>query len=266
MADPSPRQAPTSSTTTTTTAADPAARKTYTYYHAGPLFTVSDLTANITLSTLISQHSSRSPIHFHPILPQDLEPRSATPHAIRDADIRALLSCDAALFVYDGAELDAGTVVEYMVAKAADIPAVILRTDFRGGGDQGGEDGEADRWNLMSSFWPRTRGVRVDSMAGYKARLSAAAAAAAAAERAGGAGGVGGSNRAAAEGLMQETVERVVEALEEVVQMPPRLPKELRGPVYDWLALMPGFKDGGDGENAAWAKELLEGKVQKGLL
>jgi nucleoside 2-deoxyribosyltransferase len=112
-------------------------------------------------------------------------PQSLHPHSIRDSDLRALLSCDLALFTYDGAELDAGTVVEYLVAKFADIPAVILRTDFRGGGDQGqfkadetagknDEQGDekADSWNLMSSFWPRTCTVSIDSMGIYKTALS----------------------------------------------------------------------------------------------
>ena len=54
--------------------------------------------------------------------------QSLHPHSIRDSDLRELLSCDLALFTYDGAELDAGTVVEYMIAKVADIPSVIVRT------------------------------------------------------------------------------------------------------------------------------------------
>ena len=177
----------------------PKSSTKYTYYHAGPLFTIADLSTNVTLSRLIHTLSSQK---FTPILPQDLEARSTHPHHIRDQDIRALLSCDLALFTYDGAELDAGTVVEYMVAKMADIPAVILRTDIRGGGDQGvgsGSGGDAggagvvanegmgDSWNLMSSFWPRTRCVVVDSMVGYKRGLQTALA-----EGGEGAGGVMG--------------------------------------------------------------------------
>jgi nucleoside 2-deoxyribosyltransferase len=130
--------------------------KSYTYYHAGPLFTIAELHTNVLLSRAINTHSSGK---FVPILPQDLEQRDLSPHSIRDEDLRALLSCDLALFTYDGSELDAGTVVEYMVAKMADVPAVILRTDFRGAGDQAGK---GDSWNLMSSNWPRSVGERVD--------------------------------------------------------------------------------------------------------
>jgi len=42
-----------------------------------------------------------------------------------------LLNCDLALFNFDGPELDLGTVVEFLFAKFADIPALILRMDFR---------------------------------------------------------------------------------------------------------------------------------------
>ena len=55
--------------------------------------------------------------------------------------------------------LDSGTVVEFVYAKLLDIPAVILRTDFRGGGDQ---DTDGDAWNLMVSFYPRTRNVTLE--------------------------------------------------------------------------------------------------------
>ncbi|KAI7305861.1 hypothetical protein KC315_g14472, partial [Hortaea werneckii] len=154
-----------------------SATKSYTYYHAGPLFSIADLHTNTLLARAIAHHSHGK---FVPILPQDLEQRGdVTPHGIRDKDLRALLSCDLALFTYDGAELDSGTVVEFMMAKFADVPAVILRSDFRGGGDQHqhpqqqqgngkGKDGAGQPWNLMSSFWPRTEAVVVDAMAEYK--------------------------------------------------------------------------------------------------
>ena len=42
---------------------------------------------------------------------------------------------------------------------------MILRTDFRGGGDQ---DTDGDAWNLMASFYPRTRNVTLNAMAWYQ--------------------------------------------------------------------------------------------------
>ena len=222
----------------------------------------------MTLSGLIHSISSSK---FTPILPQDLEARSTHPHHIRDQDIRALLSCDLALFTYDGAELDAGTVVEYMVAKMADIPAVILRTDIRGGGDQGvgsgsggdaggaglvSQEGMGDSWNLMSSFWPRTRCVVVDSMVGYKRGLQRALAE----------GADGKGNVRAGQAVIEETARMCVSALEEVVGREVRLRKDLREGVYEWLALMPGLREGTDEENIKEMKDVLKGKVERGLL
>ena len=68
--------------------------------------------------------------------PQDLEQRDIEPMGIRDQDLKAVMECDLALFNFDGSELPPGAVIEYMYAKMLDIPAVILRTDFRHGGDQ----------------------------------------------------------------------------------------------------------------------------------
>jgi len=220
--------------------------QSYTYYHAGPLFTLAELHTNKSLSNAISAHSSGK---FIPILPQDLEQRDTSPHSIRDQDIRALLSCDLALFTYDGVELDAGTVVEYMIAKMADIPAVILRTDFRRAGDQAGR---GDSWNLMSSFWPRTAGVTVDGMVGYKIGLEKAL--------------QDGNSRQPGEFFLEEVAEKVVNSFETVLQQPSRLPKELRESVYRWLALMPGFKNGGDTANVQEILRICKDKQAKGLL
>jgi nucleoside 2-deoxyribosyltransferase len=272
------------------------ATKQYTYYHAGPLFTLADLTTNIALSTLINQISQN---RFQPVLPQDLEPRPIpsqssatsatthpssappTPHTIRDTDLQALLTCDLALFIYDGAELDAGTVVEYMYAKAADIPSVILRTDFRGAGDQATLSDDTgkpvDKWNLMSSNWPRTVSVSVDSMVGYKEGLVARPRSASGQTTSPSVLAAAGEEKVprnfrAAEGLLHATAEKVVKAMEEVVSRPPRLKPELRAAVFEWLAIMPGFKaaggEGGDADADAvrWAKDLMEAKVANGLL
>lgn len=52
-----------------------------------------------------------------------------------------------------------------MVAKMFDIPAVLLRTDFRKSGNQP-EDG--DPWYLMLSGYPRSKKVAIGSFALYK--------------------------------------------------------------------------------------------------
>jgi nucleoside 2-deoxyribosyltransferase len=231
--------------------------QTYTYYHAGPLFTLAELHTNVLLSSAIKRASSSK---FNAVLPQDLEQRDLSPHSIRDEDLRALLSCDLALFTYDGAELDAGTVVEFMTAKMADIPCVILRTDFRGAGDQGSQHG-GDSWNLMSSNWPRAVSVSIDAMVAYKSCLARTL------EAGAGEGTLG-------ESLVEEVARKVVDGFERVLSEKPRLSKELREGVFQWLAVMPGFKnalsanEGEEGEktNQAFMKRLCEEKVAKGLL
>ena len=161
-----------------------------------------------------------------------------------------MVSCDLALFLYEGSELDPGTVVEYMIAKTADIPTVILRTDFRGAGDQGGT---GDNWNLMSSFWPRSISVKVDAMLGYKAGLAKV-------------GARPGEGALAGEILVEEVASQVVAAFEQVLRLEPRLPPELRDSVYKWLGLMPGFRDGMDEGNVLDMQRRCADKVDKGLL
>lgn len=138
----------------------------YNAYFAGALFKYGDLAGNMLLAEALEEASGGE---FVCVLPQDLEVREPRPKAIRDADLKLLMECDCALFNFDGLELDSGTVAEFMFAKSFDMPCAILRTDFRGGGDQGPA---GEPWNLMCSFHPRTETVLFDSLATYK-RLSA---------------------------------------------------------------------------------------------
>ena len=108
-------------------------RKSYTVYFAGELFSSKHLVGNAYLAEAVHE---RSHGRYLCRLPQDFELRGHHPHFIRDKDIRSLLECDLALFNFDGPELDSGTVVEFMFAKFADIPCVVLRSDFRAAGDQ----------------------------------------------------------------------------------------------------------------------------------
>ena len=185
-----------------------------TYFHAGALFNLKELAGNALMARAILQESAG---RYRAVLPQDLEPGPVS--AIRDADLLALLSADVALFHFDGTELDSGTVVEFMVAKFADIPAVLLRTDFRRAGDA-----HSDAWNLMLSDYPRTRQVIVHAMELYRGQRHP--------ERA---------LENAAELATHETARRVIAAFDEVRALPPVLPEELRGAVCQWLALFPGF-------------------------
>ncbi|MDE2686884.1 MAG: nucleoside 2-deoxyribosyltransferase [Chloroflexota bacterium] len=134
----------------------------YTIYFAGELFDHKHLIGNSLLADRIELLSGK---RYRCILPQDLEQTDSRAVDIRNQDLLGVATCDCALFNFDGPDLDSGTVVEFVYAKLLDIPAVILRTDFRGGGDQ---DTDGDAWNLMASFYPRTRNVSLNAMAWYQ--------------------------------------------------------------------------------------------------
>jgi hypothetical protein len=200
-----------------------AKKEFYTIYFAGELFSGKHLLGNAALAEAIRD---RSQGRFRPLLPQNFEQRALSAHAVRDQDIRALLGCDLGVFNYDGPELDSGTVVEFMFAKFADLPAVLLRTDFRSAGDQ---LSGSDPWNLMSSFYPRTSVLVLNAMAIYQDGLGQAAA--------------GGET--ASQHLVATVADAVIASCEELVRMPAHLPPELRAPVTRWLELMPGFENPG---------------------
>jgi nucleoside 2-deoxyribosyltransferase len=229
--------------------------RTTTVYFAGPLFDIKQLTGNAYLAEAIYEKSHG---RFLCRLPQDFELRGLHPQTIRDQDIRALLECDAAVFCFDGTELDSGTVVEFMFAKFADIPSVLLRTDLRGAGDQG----RGDPWNLMASFYPRTTTVVAASLIDYRVHQKRRR-------------GVrppddvvhlAGQHGSAAAGVIADHVaQAVVRALDKVLALEPVLPRHLQEEVYQWLSLMPGLR----GKPKALRRELeriLERKLEKDLL
>lgn len=186
-------------------------------YFAGELFNAKHLSGNAGLAAAIQRKSGGQ---INCVLPQTLESREEGAHFIRDEDLEHLISSDLALFNFDGSEIDSGTVVELMVAKFADIPALLLRTDFRRGGDQG-----QDPWNLMLSFYPRTETCCLDSMALYKTALAE------------GLDPVGAGNS-----MLDQIAALVVPKLEALAQTKPILPPNLANPVHDWLVRFPGFR------------------------
>lgn len=228
-------------------------KRSYTVYFASELFSLKHLIGNAYLAEAIYERSHGK---YLCVLPQNLEQRGNTAQSIRDQDIRTLLQCDLGLFNYDGTELDSGTVVEFMFAKFADIPSVILRSDFRKAGDQRG-----DPWNLMSSFYPRTTTVVLDSLSLYKrVKRTLARPPADDVIRL-----AGLHSSAHAQAACDDIANACVRALDRVVATQPVMPKHLREEVYQWLALMPGFK----GKEKALRKEfekILEKKVDRDLL
>jgi hypothetical protein len=163
---------------------------------------------------------------------------------VRDQDLLHVVSCDLGLFHFDGSELDSGTVVEFIVSKLLDIPSVIVRTDFRSGGDLG-----LDPWNLMCSGYPRTKILLLDAMVSYQKPLR---------ER-------GISSAEAAHEATQKFARDVVNALDEVRAMRPTLTPELRNHIYEWMRHLPG-------ETFARAlteeslQKILSSKLSRGLL
>ena len=186
-------------------------------YFAGELFSSKHLVGNAALADSIAKVSNRN---FTCVLPQTLEDRGMSAQDIRDKDIVTLIGCDLALFNFDGPELDSGTVSEFMFAKFADIPSLLLRTDFRRGGDQG-----ADPWNLMVSFYPRTRTLCLNSIEIYKEALSAGLPAV-----------------HAGQSLVEEVAKATVKELELLSELAPAIPHELAEPVFRWLSQLPGFR------------------------
>jgi nucleoside 2-deoxyribosyltransferase len=201
-------------------------------YFAGELFSSKHLVGNAALADSIAKVSN---LNFTCVLPQTLEDRGMSAQDIRDKDIVTLVGCDLALFNFDGPELDSGTVTEFMFAKFADIPSLLLRTDFRRAGDQGD-----DPWNLMMSFYPRTRTLCLNSLEIYKEALSA-----------------GVSPVRAGESLVEEVALATVRELELLSRSAPAIPQELAEPVFRWLSKMPGFHSSESSERvmAALAKK-----------
>ena len=227
-------------------------QRSYTVYFASALFTTKDLIGNAYLAEAIYE---RSHGRYRCVLPQDFSLRRRSAQAMRDHALRALFAADLALFNYDGLELDAGTVVEFMAAKFADIPALLLRTDARGG------DRHGQPWSVMTSFYPRTTTVLVPSLPPYRlwqerrhpraaddvVRLA------------------GQHSSADAQRVCEQVATQCVRALDRLVSTEPAMPKHLREEVYQWLAQMPGFQ----GKPKLLRKELercLEQKVKRDLL
>jgi len=220
-------------------------------YFAGELFSSKHLFGNAVLAEAIWDVSKG---RYHCALPQNMEKRWNTAQSIRDEDIKSVISADIGLFNYDGPELDSGTVVEYLFAKFADIPSVLLRTDFRKGGDQ-----EKDAWNLMTSFFPRTEIVMIDSMSLYKEMLFASSSTV--------------TSRcipekrisSSAYQMICQVAKEVVEAMDRVVKKEPIMPKDMRETIYQWLAKVPGFQRG-DQEELMHFLSALQRKVERKLI
>ena len=227
-------------------------KSTYTVYFAGELFSLKHLIGNAWLAEAIYEKSHGK---YRCLLPQDFMWRGRGARAIRDGNLRALVACDLAIFNYDGTELDSGTVVEFMFAKFADIPAVLLRSDLRNAGDWKNEP-----WNLMTSGFPRTATVVVPALFDYRSHLAGRG------RRLDDTLRLAGQHSSANAQLVCERVAaQCVRALDRVAAMEPAMPKHLREEAYHWLALLPALRG-----KQKWLRrefeQFLEHKVERNLL
>ena len=211
-------------------------------YFAGDVFDHKHLIGNALLAHYIERMSSNA---YRCKLPQNEEQASKRRTSIRNQDLKLLIESDLGLFNFDGADLDSGTVVEYMVAKQLDIPTVILRTDIRSAGDQ---DDNGDSWNLMCSGYPRTETVNVNGMALYQ---QAAA----------------DDIRKAIDAMYEPLSLSVIEALNKVREIPPLCDSEaLTQNLYQWCTQYCGAGMEELLDDSSWLDALLNRKRELGLI
>lgn len=227
-------------------------KSTYSIYLGGELFNHKDLIGNVFLAEAIGEKSG---YRYQCIIPQNLEQRETSPQNIRDQDLCTLLNCDLALFHYDGTDLDSGTVVEFIFAKFADIPSVILRTDYR----SWSSDQANFPWNLMASFYPRTEVLVLDGISAYQEKFKFFEES---------------DNRIvlkkkhgtqAATEMVDYLASLVVDAFDKVQEQAPILEEQKAATVYQWLAHMPGFQMGSQNAEKILL-QALKNKRAKGIL
>ena len=211
-------------------------------YFAGDLFNHKDLTGNLLLAEAIERESSG---RYVCVLPQHLEQTTSRSIDIRNNDLSKIVSADLILVNFDGTELDSGTVIEFLFAKALDVPAVILRSDFRSAGDQ--ERG--DPWNLMCSGYPRTGKLTLNAMAWYQEAWEK-----------------GGGTAAVLERFYSKLSKAIITEFGKVYNEPPLIESQqmLRN-VYEWGLRFPG-KGFSDLFTEQELESLLEKKQKKALL
>jgi len=136
----------------------------YTVYTAGGIFTQHDLTTNVFIKDAVWRLSKGK---YQLILPQSKELRELDrpdlAAYVRNVDLLQVVKTDIFIARFDGLELDAGMVTEFIMAKYLGKPTVILRCDSR---RLGGSNLD-EPYNLMVKSWPRTTEVHIDSLMRY---------------------------------------------------------------------------------------------------
>jgi hypothetical protein len=219
-------------------------KEIFNIYFAGSLFNHKDLTGNALLAEYIQKRSEN---RYRCCLPQNVEQHQTTALGIRNKDILKLIECDLGVFNFDGTELDAGVVVEFMLAKFLDMPTVILRSDFRIGGEReiGGDD-----WNFMCSFYPRTRVVKINAIQLYQEATEASQ-----------------TLNDALDIYYTTIAQTVVESLDLVKTEPPLSmgdQKKLEI-LYQWALTFPGGEIDKLVSGTSFVDQIVAAKIRKGL-
>ena len=204
-------------------------------YFAGDIFDHKDLIGNLLLAEAIEKESSGK---YVCILPQHLEQSTSRSIDIRNNDLSKIINSDLILVNFDGTDLDSGTVIEFLFAKALDVPAVILRSDFRSAGDQ--ERG--DSWNLMCSGYPRTGKLTINAMSWYQ-----------------NAWGDGGGTASVLERFYRKLSKAIITEFENVEKEPSLFDNQqmLRN-IYEW-----GLRFPGNGLSELFTEQELENILEK---
>ena len=137
----------------------------YKVYAAGGLFTQHELATNVLIKEAVWRLSNGK---FQLVLPQSKELKELDAAYLRNVNLLDVVKADIIIARFDGLELDAGTVVEFAMAKSLGKPTVILRCDYRHLSGKGIDE----PYNLMVRSWPRTVEVHIDSLLNYVGLLA----------------------------------------------------------------------------------------------
>ncbi len=206
----------------------------YTIYTAGNMFKHDELAMNVFLKDAVWRKSKGK---YLLVLPQSEQPDDyAHPDVtvqIRNYDLLHVMRTDILLARFDGLELDAGTVAEYMMAKFLGKPAVILRSDSRRL-----ENNSFDEpYNLMVKNYPRTVTIHIDSLSAYVDALKLVIGTKASGESVD--AFISGELGIIAKEI-DSLANQVIDGFDKVLEMPSPYPIEYQETVYGAARFLPG--------------------------
>ena len=224
-------------------------------YFAGELLTHKDLTGNAMLAEAITELSDQ---RYCCVLPQNFAKQGHSSYQNREQDLLNLIESDVVLFNFDGTELDSGTVVEFMTAKFADIPSVIIRTDDQESEDQGNVTKHL-AWNIMANFHQRCQIEIIDAVSVYKNLFSTFPMVEATEVL------IEKRSSDVSRAMIRVIAQAIIDAFDKVIQQPKVLAEKSAEAVYDWLGRFAKYSEGGD-ETSKRLLGALKRKQDKGLL